>query len=82
MDAILRCKLRVFSVYQCKNAAGGIDHEIVKLNAVYSNDPNSENKQWSVYTPSAEFTIQINNPSAFGKLSSGHEYYVDFIPCP
>lgn len=80
MTATLRAKLRVSSVMQSKNADGTIGFEVVKLSAVYSDDPESENKQWSTWTPSATFEMQINNPNAFGKLSNGHEFYVDFIP--
>lgn len=81
MSAVLRAKLRVTSVLHRKNAEGGTDAEELTLSAVYSNDPENENAQWSKWTPSATFTMQINNPDAFGKLSSGHEFYVDFIPC-
>lgn len=80
MSAILRAKLRVAQVLHSKNAEGGTDSETVKLQAVYSNDPDSENAQWSKWTPSAQFEMQINNPDAFGKLSTGHEFYVDFTP--
>ena len=74
----MRCKMRVIKVAQVKNADGTIDCEEVQLTAVYNDSP--ENKEWSKWTPSASFTIQINNPSAFNKLSSGHEYFVDFTP--
>lgn len=76
--SVLRCKVRVNTVYHAKNADGTTDHEVVKLTAVYSGS--EENKQWSKWTPSASFELQINNPEAFGKLSNGHEFYVDFIP--
>jgi hypothetical protein len=56
-----------------------VEQETVELSAVYSSDPNSENAKWSKWTPSASFSITINNPAAIGKLSRGHEYYVDFI---
>lgn len=80
MSAVLRAKLRVSEVLHRKGENGETTMEIVKLQAVYSNDENSENKKWSTWTPSASFEMQINNPEAFGKLSSGHEFYVDFIP--
>ncbi len=81
MSAVLRAKLRVSEVLHRKNPDGTTGSEEVKLQAVYSDDPESENKQWSTWTPSANFSMEINNPSAFGKLASGHEFYVDFIPC-
>ncbi len=80
-DAVLRAKLRVSEVLHRKDGNGETSMETVKLVAVYSDDEGSENKQWSTWTPSASFEMQINNPNAFGKLSSGHEFYVDFIPC-
>lgn len=52
--------------------------EIVKMRAVYNDSP--ENKEWSKYTPSAFFQMQISNPGAQGKLTKGTEFYVDFTP--
>lgn len=80
MGAVLRAKLRVSEVTRAIDGDGNTSSETVKLIAVYSDDPDSENKQWSTWTPSAQFSMQINNPNAFGKLSNGHEFYVDFIP--
>ena len=79
-NATMRCKLRVSEVLDRKDENGSTTTEIVKLQAVYSNDDNDENKQWSKWTPQANFEIHINNPDAMGKLSNGHEFYVDFIP--
>ena len=80
MSAVTRCKMKVNQVTYTKNQEGTVDSENVQLSAVYSNDPQAENNQWSKWTPSASFSITINNPNAIGKLSNGHEYYVDFIP--
>lgn len=75
--ATLRAKLRVDSVVHHKDSKGETSMEIVKLVAVYSDKEGSENKKWSTWTPSATFEMQINNPSAIGKLRQGQEYYVD-----
>jgi hypothetical protein len=80
MEAVLRAKLRVTQVTHNIEADGKTSSEQIKLQAVYSNDPKSENAQWSKWTPCASFDMQINNPNAFGKLSKGFEFYVDFIP--
>lgn len=80
MPAVLRAKVRVSEVLQSKDADGSTSQERVKLIAVYDSDPESENGKWSRWTPSANFEISISNPKAFGKLSKGHEFYVDFIP--
>lgn len=78
MDPVLRCKLRVVEVLHQKKEDGSTSQERVKLSAVYSGS--DENKTFSKYTPQANLDIYIDNPSAFGKLSSGHEFYVDFTP--
>jgi len=77
---MLRAKMRVSEVALIKNDKGEIVSERVKLQAVYSNDPANENSKWTKWTPSANFDIQIDNPDAMNKLSSGHEYFVDFTP--
>ena len=76
---MLRCKMRVQSVLLSKNDKGEIESEQVKLSAVYGTGE-TENAKWTKWTPSASFDIQINNPDAMGKLSKGHEYFVDFTP--
>ena len=75
----LRAKMRVAEVARIVDADGSTNQERVKLQAVYG-DEGTENARWSKWTPSASFDITINNPEAFGKLSSGHEYFVDFTP--
>lgn len=79
MSAVLRAKMRVEQVTRVIGADGQPAQEQVKLRAVYG-EGNSENAKWAKYTPAANFDIYINNPEAFGQLSSGFEYYVDFIP--
>jgi hypothetical protein len=75
----IRCKMRVMSVTQNKGADGSTENEQVQLTAVSGyNSDSDENKQWAKWTPCASFSITINNPNAFGKLSKGHEFYVDF----
>ncbi|HYE72045.1 MAG TPA: hypothetical protein VEF04_01890 [Blastocatellia bacterium] len=77
---VLRCKLQVISVSDSVDNDGTKSQERVQLMAVYSDDPASENRQWSKWTPSANFEMYINNPSAFGKLKQGEEYFVDLTP--
>lgn len=76
---VLRCKMRVSEVLHVKEADGATNQERVKLQAVYG-DAGSANGDWSKWTPSATFDIYINNPKAFGQLSTGHEFFVDFTP--
>lgn len=78
MGAVLRCKMRVESVLHRLDGAGQTESEEVKLCAVTGGS--AENEAFSKWTPSASFSIFINNPPAFNKLSKGHEFYVDFLP--
>ncbi len=81
--AVLRAKIRVGSVIETVSHDGTNKGE--KLNeriiahAVYSDDPTSENKQWSKWTPSFHLDMTINNPGAWGKVKIGEEFLVDFI---
>lgn len=88
MSAVLRVKVKVNSllnvtVYkqdEVVNLEQDKQSERITADAVYSDDPNSENKQWSQWTPYFHLTMDINNPSAWNKLEKGKEYYIDFIP--
>ena len=57
--------------------------ELLKsYNAVYKNQYDStgldEDNIFALYTPSAEFTINVVNPALFGKFKLDQKYYVDF----
>jgi hypothetical protein len=78
-NPVLRCKMRVREVTRSMRADNTIDYELVSLGAVSGPD-GTDNAKWAKYTPSADFKIQINNPAAFGTLSKGHEFFVDFTP--
>lgn len=77
--ATLRCKMRVARVTRDIDGDGNVSSEQVKLQAVFGHG-DTENAQWSKWTPSANLEITINNPSAYGKLSVDHEFYLDFTP--
>lgn len=53
----------------------------VRLGAVYSNDPDSENRSFAAATPSGELMLNIDagRPAA-GAFEHGGEYYVDITP--
>lgn len=79
MSSVIRCKVRCWSVVEHKDAQEEKYAEAVSLAAVVG-EPGTENDSWSKATPSAQFTLWISNPGAFGKLESGKEYLVDFTP--
>lgn len=68
---MLRAKMR------CDSIEPG---EYVRLSAVYSSDPDSENYSWSQATPSGQLNMYITNPEAQGKFEVGKEYYIDISP--
>lgn len=78
-EAIMRCKMRANWVKQSMSAEGKVESEEINFQAVYGNE-GTENAKWAKWTPSAQFSITVNNPEAFGRLSKGGEYFVDFIP--
>lgn len=51
---------------------------VIRLSAVYSTDPNHENKSFWDATPSGTIDMYISNPVAFGFFELGEEVYVDF----
>jgi len=79
-EAVTRCKVRVNWATKEHDKEGNQVSERVTASAVYSDDPNSENKQWSQWTPAFSLDMTITNPGAFGRLESGKEFYLDFIP--
>jgi len=78
MRGILRAKMQVTAVL--RSPWGNSRDENVQLSAVYSNDPNSENYEWSKATPSGTLQLLISNPGAQGKLKMGQQFYVDLVP--
>lgn len=77
--AVIRCKMRVQEVVHSLDENAKVSNERVTLSAVYGKE-GTANADWSKWTPSANFTIQINNPAAFNKLSKGGFFFVDFLP--
>ena len=85
MNAVTRAKIKIGTVRDDIQIHVG-DTPDTKLSetihafAVYSDDPESENRKWSQWTPALTLNMTVNNPGAFGKLIEGKEYYLDFIP--
>jgi hypothetical protein len=53
---------------------------VVRMDAVYSDDPASPNHSWSKWTPAGQVQMTITNPAAFEQFVQGKEYYLDFTP--
>jgi hypothetical protein len=52
--------------------------EEVHLHAVYANETNAEDNQFSTATPNGQLTMTISNPNALGFFQEGKSYYLDF----
>jgi hypothetical protein len=79
MSAVLRLKMSVSSVKRHADGEGNITLEEISFGAVYGKE-DSANAQWSKWTPSAQLTMTVSNPKAFGKVLPGQFVFVDLIP--
>lgn len=75
----VRAKMRVTSITTSGDAKK--PNVVVKLGAVYSSDPQSENKSFANATPSGscELSIDAGRPAA-SAFHQGEEFYVDLTP--
>jgi hypothetical protein len=69
-----------FYVTERTEYAGG-NGVTIKMRAVYSDDPQSENKKFWEATPSAELTMFIKTNAA-DVFTPGREFYLDFTVVP
>lgn len=74
-----RAKFMVLAIKKRANYPGAVELE---MGAVYSTDPNHENKAFWEATPNADLKMFITNPKAAEMFVLGEEYYVDFTPAP
>ncbi len=73
----MRAKMRVTDVQKYPL------NQIVKMTAVgksdgYPDDGSDENNSYARWTPSADLSISIANPSLFDKFEVGQQFYLDF----
>ena len=73
----MRAKLQVSLVTPCG------DGEILKFHAVcksdgYPADGSDEDNSYAKFSPSAELTINVQNPVLKGQFKPGQKFYVDF----
>jgi hypothetical protein len=74
-----RAKFIVLSVKKYHRMPGAVE---IEMGAVYSTDPNHENRAFFTATPNADLKMTITNPAAAELFQLGEEYYVDFSPAP
>jgi len=81
----MRAKMRVSNVETFRNPDGSTTGEKLTFHAVakseaYPADGSDDDNTFARYSPSAELSIHIANPSLFGGFEVGQKYYVDFSP--
>lgn len=79
---MVRCKMLCNTLAQRSHGNGHVGIQI-ELGAVYSNDPQSENKSFADATPTASLKMDISpgRPAA-AYFQIGKEYYVDIHEAP
>lgn len=50
--------------------------ERVEMSAVYSEDSDDPNAEWSKATPGGSLMLNVNNPAAHGRVKPGKQYFV------
>lgn len=73
MERTIRAKFKVTRTGQVQYGTDKIMHD-VEMSAVYSDDPDSENKKFWDATPNASFKM-LSIITDFFEI--GHEYYID-----
>jgi hypothetical protein len=70
----VRCKMR------CNSVTDHGNQQSVIMNPTYSNDPESENKQFWDATPGGQYNINYVNKNI--EFLVGREYYIDVTLAP
>ena len=69
--------------FRCNHVAPYADGSAtIYMNAVYSDDPNSENRRFSDATPNGSFQMTIKATGPISFFEAGKVYYLDFSPAP
>jgi len=71
----------------CNSVSPQGEGEVLKFHAVsrsdsYPADGSDENNSYAKFSPSADLTINVQNPALKGKIKEGDAFYVDFTPAP
>lgn len=55
--------------------------ERVSFETRYNTEDSKEDNSYSLYTPSANMSMNVTNPELFGKFEEGKAYYFDITAC-
>jgi hypothetical protein len=76
----IRCKLRLDHIEHYEYSPGVFNKHYV-FNAIYD-DKIEEDRRFAKASPSGQFKIQIDNPTAQAAFKIGEYYYFDAVPVP
>lgn len=79
-EITMRAKFIVSGILSHDEGGEDITMRAVGKNEKYDKDGLDENSTFSIFTPSADLVMSVNNPALSGKISLNQEYYVDFTP--
>ena len=77
-----RAKFKVESITQESYGTDGLRGTTIKMQPVYSDKPDSENKSFWEATPTGSIELSIDNVNATKLFKVGKSYYVDFSEAP
>jgi hypothetical protein len=85
----MRAKMKLNSVDRTHEGKDGDSYRsiAIRMSAVskadaYPPDGSDENNSFARWSPSADLSMTIANPSLFDKLKEGATFYVDFSEAP
>jgi hypothetical protein len=73
---VLVAKMVAQAPFQWPPDQEGNRTENVQLSAVYTENFDDPNKEWSKWTPGGSLQLNVSNPAAHGRVTPGKEYYV------
>lgn len=79
MNTLMRAKLKCTSVTPSSEGEA-LRFVAVGKSGAYPSDGRDEDNSYARWTPSAELSINIQNPALKGKIAVGDTFYVDFTP--
>lgn len=74
-----RAKFKCTNKKEIKDQKDEVEGFDYYFEAVYDDDPESENGKFFKYTPAGSISISIVNPNVDFEVYK--EYFVDFLPC-
>jgi len=76
-ETAMRAKLKLNTVTRTEYGEK-LEFSAVCKTGAYPENGLDEDNTFAKFSPSADFTIQVNNPALFGKFNPGQKFYVDF----